>query len=537
MANDLTAEVVARRGTCPVCGLGCFVEAKIVGDVPVSIRPDHRSGHPADCPRAGQARDYHDHRERLNHPLKRLGARGEGKWARIGWDEALDEIAAKLAEIRDRHGPEAVQLLGGSLKGPGDAAAWRFANLFGTPNILHQGKNCGEAEVLAEWATYGELTAIGGAPAVPGLTRCVILWGSNPAVGKGIRAKRLYAELRKAGGKLIVVDPCRTEMTEMADVWLQLRPGTDGALAYAMLNVIIREKLYDAQFVDKWCLGFEALAAMVAPWTPERAAQITWIPAEKIVEAARIYAKGPSLIPFGLGAAELGKATTSAVFGKTYLRAITGNLDREGGSRFADLPESAALRADMQWDYLLEHPLRTRDNVSADIWPAASVRAMKAFRAAMAKVHPQGVGPAQYMMFAAPSSVWTAILEAKPYPLKALICQGGNAMVALGDARRIHQALSSDNLELSVNMDHWITPGGQLADYLLPATDGLERPLLGNMWGFGDTYEAAHRLVAPRMSGATTTSSGASWGTGSARRITGPMRWRGGSIGSWRRRA
>jgi len=498
MADDMGTVRETQRGVCPVCGLGCFVEAKVADNVPVSIHPDHQSGHPADCPRAGQARDYHDHAERLNHPLKRVGARGEGKWARISWDQALDEIAAKLKDIRDRHGPESLQLMGGSLKGPADAANWRFANLFGTPNILHQGKNCGEAEVLAEWATYGELTAIGGAPAVPGVTRCVVLWGANPAVGKGIRAKRLYAELRKAGGTLIVVDPARTEMTQMADLWLQLRPGTDGVLAYAMLNVIIGEKLYDAEFVDKWCLGFDALAAKVAPYTPQVAEKITWVPADKIIQAARLYAQGPSLLPFGLGAAELGKATTPAVFGKTYLRAITGNLDREGGSRFADMPESAALRADMQWDYLLDHPLRTRDNVSADIWPIASVRGMKAFRAAMAKVHPQGVGPAQYMMFAAPSSVWTAILDQDPYPVKALICQGGNAMVALGDARRIHAALASDNLELSVNMDHWITPGGQMADYLLPATDGLERSLLGNMWGFGDAYEAGVAVVEPR---------------------------------------
>jgi anaerobic selenocysteine-containing dehydrogenase len=489
------ASIPSQRGACPVCGVGCFVEAKIVDNKPVAIRPDHKSGLPADCPRAGQAIPYHDHPDRLNHPLKRVGKRGEGKWERISWDQALDEIAAKLLEIRDRYGPEAVQTVGGSLKGPGDAACWRFANLWGTPNMLHQGKNCGEAELLAEWATYGDQTCIGWS-LTPGLTKCVLLWGAY-ITAAGPREKKNWRALQAGGGKLIVVDPKRTDVAEMADLHLQLRPGSDGALAYGMLNVIIQEKLYDADFVANWCVGFEELAATVAPYTPERVARLTWLSEESIIEAARIFASGPAVIPFGLATGELGKGTTSAVFGKCYLRAITGNLDREGGARFADPPNALALRKETHWDTLMAHPLRTRDNVSAEVFPAASVRAMKAFRNAMAKVHPEGPGPQIYMNCVAPSSLWTAICEETPYPVKALLNQGGNIMVALGDARRIHEALASDNLELSVNMDHWMTPGGQMADYILPATDALERPLLAGLWGFADTFWAAKRIIEP----------------------------------------
>jgi anaerobic selenocysteine-containing dehydrogenase len=489
------AAIPSQRGTCPVCGVGCFVEAKIVDNTPVAIRPDHKSGHPADCPRAGQAIPYHDHPDRLNYPMKRVGKRGEGKWEQISWDQALDEIAAKLLEIRDRHGPEAVQTVGGSLKGPGDAACWRWANLWGTPNMLHQGKNCGEAELLAEWATYGDQTCIGWS-LTPGVTKCVMLWGAYITVADP-RQKRNLRTLQEGGGKLIVVDPRRTDIADMADLHLQLRPGTDGALAYGMLNVIIQEKLYDADFVENWCVGFDELAAVVAPYTPERVSELTWLPAEQIIEAAHIFASGPAVIPFGLATGELGKATTSAVFGKCYLRAITGNLDLEGGARFADAPNSIALRKETHWDTLMTHPLRTRDNVSAEVFPAASVKAMKAFRQAMAKVHPEGPGPQIYMNCVAPSGLWTAICEEKPYPVRALLNQGGNIMVALGDARRIHEALSSENLELSVNMDHYMTPGGQMADYVLPATDALERPLLASLWGFADTYWASKRLIQP----------------------------------------
>ena len=494
-AGQPTAET--RRGTCPICGVGCYVEARIEGNRPISIRPDRSAGFPADCPRAGQAIAYHDHAERLYYPLQRVGPRGSGQWQRISWDQALDEIAAKLAAIRDRHGPEAVLTMGGSYKGAGDAACWRWSNLWGTPNILYQGKNCGEAELLAEWAVYGDQSCIGNA-VIPGVTRALILWGVGGAMSLASQRKNLKA-YREAGGKLIVIDPRRTDLADMADIHLQLRPGSDGALAYAMLNVIIAEGLHDKEFVANWCLGFDELAEAVREFTPQRAEEITWVPAADIVAAARMFATNfPAQIPFGLGTAELGRGTTSAVFGKTWLRAITGNLDVEGGARFSDAPDATALREEIGWDRLLNHPLRTRDTISAERWPIASVRGLRAYRAAMAKVRPQGVGPAIYNMVVAPSAIAPAILEGRPYPVKAWILQGGNPLVALGDARQLHAAMLSDELELSVNMDHWLTPCSALADYVLPATDGLERPLLSNMWGFANAHSAAARIIEPR---------------------------------------
>ncbi len=485
-----------KRGTCPICGVGCYVTAKISNNRVQTIRPDRTAGFPADCPRAGQAVEYHDHPDRVNYPMKRVGKRGEGKWERVTWDQALEEIVEKLAAIRDRHGPEALQTMGGSYKGAGDASCWRWSNLWGTPNILYQGKNCGEAELLSEWAVYGDQACIGNA-AIPGVTKSMILWGVGGSMAFASQRKNLKA-FQAAGGRLIAIDPCRTELTDMADIWLQIRPGTDGALAYAMLNVIIAEKLYDAEFVRDWCQGFDALADMVRPYTPERVAAITWLPAEQITAAARMYATNtPGLIPFGLGTAELGKATTSAVFGKTYLRAICGNLDVMGGAKFGDPPTNTRFREEMHWDTLINHPLRTRDNISAETYPIASVKGLKAYRKAMAKVHPLGVGPAIYNMVIAPSALPTAILEGKPYPIKALILQAGNPLVSLTDARRLHQAMLSDELELSVNMDHWMTPCGELADYVLPASDGLERPLLSNMWGFADSHSASRRTVDP----------------------------------------
>jgi anaerobic selenocysteine-containing dehydrogenase len=386
--------------------------------------------------------------------------------------------------------------MGGSYKGAGDASCWRWSNLWGTPNILYQGKNCGEAELLSEWAVYGDQSAIGNKP-IPGITKSLILWGVGGSMSLAAQRKNLR-QFQIQGGKLIVIDPRRSDLAEMADLWLQVRPGTDGALAYAMINVIISEGLYDREFVEQWCTGFEALAQAVRPFTLERAAEITWVPAEQIAQAARLYATNrPGHIPFGLGTAELGKATNAAVFGKTYLRAITGNLDVEGGSKFSEAPRSTRFIEEMHWDRLIDHPLRTRDNIGADRWPIASIRGLKAYREAMARVHPKGAGPAIYNVVIAPAAIPDAVLEGRPYPIKAWIIQGGNPLMSLGDARRLHQAMISDELELSVHMDHWLTPGGALADYVLPATDGLERPLLSNMWGFSDNYSAARRIAAP----------------------------------------
>jgi thiosulfate reductase / polysulfide reductase chain A len=495
-APSIEPKVETKRGTCPICGVGCFVETRLVDGKPVSIKPDRSAGFPADCPRAGQAMDYHDHRERINFPMKRVGKRGEGKWQRITWDQALDEITRKMLELRDRHGPESVLTMGGSYKGAGDASCWRWSNLWGTPNILYQGKNCGEAELLSEWAVYGDQSAIGNAP-VPGVTRCYVLWGVGGAMSLASQRKNLKA-YREQGGKLIVIDPRRTDLAEMADIHLQLRPGSDGALAYGMLNVIIAEELYDKDFVARWCTGFEELRAAVKAYTPERAAALTWLTPQQIVDAARMFAAAkPAHIPFGLGAAELGKATTAAVFGKTYLRAITGNLDLEGGAKFADPPSSTRFIQELHWDKLIDHPLRTRDNIGAELFPIASIKGLKAYRKAMEKVHPLGVGPTIYHVVVAPSAIPPAILEGKPYPIKAWILQGGNPQLSLGDSRKLHEAMLSDNLELSVNMDHWMTPAGQLADYVLPATDGLERPLVNNMWGFGDSFTAAKRITDP----------------------------------------
>ncbi len=491
------SEITIKKGACPVCGSACDVLVEIIDGRVTKVRRDPGSRMTAGlCRRAGAAVDYHYHPERLNYPLKRIGERGEGKWQRISWEQAMDEIASNLGEIRDKFGPEAVAVLGGSPHSYGDPATWKWCNLWGTPNFFHLGKNCAEAEFLAECAVYGYHASMSSA-AVPGETKLSITWGANRAHGAEVGFRR-WLEAKKSGTKMIVVDPRLSTTAREADIWVQLRPATDGALALGMLNVIIERDLYDKEFVDKWCLGFDDIKHLVQQYPPERVAKITWVPAEQIVEVATLYAtQKPSILSYGVANCHLGKAGVSSVLGKCWLRAITGNLDVKGGNRFGDCPEFTAYLDEINWDYQINHPVRKRDNVSAHVWPIASVKGLALYKEAMKKAYPKGFGAAHYFIYPGPHYVWTAILEENPYPIKAFFDQGTNTLCSSANGKLIYRALKSDNLLLHVSMDHFLTPTGALADYVLPATDGLERANLSNSWGFTNSYFGREKAVEP----------------------------------------
>ncbi|MFC2068435.1 molybdopterin-dependent oxidoreductase [Chloroflexota bacterium] len=487
-----------RKGSCPVCTHGCHVKVHIHDGEVTRVTAD--TGSPKGkllCQNAVAAVDIHYHPERLNYPLKRTGGRGEGKWERISWEKAIDEIARKLDKIKTSFGPESVTVLGGGNTNSSDPVAWKWCNLWGTPNIFAQGKNCSEAELLAECAIYGYGTL--GTRPVPGITKCAILWGRNPWASGENRDWPVFLETKKAGAKLVVIDPRFTDSAQKADIWVQLRPGTDGALALGMLNVIIKEQLYDKEFVNNWCLGFDELAILAQKYPLDKVEDITWVPQEQIANVARLYATSkPAYVSSGVALGQLGRgASISAVVGKCLLRAITGNLEVEGGNPLTANPEISAYLEEVYWDKLIAHPLRKRDNVSAHVWPIASVRSLELFREAQSKVYPRGVGISQYFLFPASHYLWSAILEEDPYPIKAVFLAKSNPLVVLGNGRRIYNALMSPNLDLLVAIERWMTPSARLADYVLPSADNLERPDLDNMWGFTGSHFAREQAVEP----------------------------------------
>ncbi|EHK82480.1 molybdopterin oxidoreductase [Saccharomonospora azurea SZMC 14600] len=498
---DFADDPNVRRTFCTFCPQHCGMLFEVGHDhQPVAFDGDRNNPVAKGklCIKGTTALEIHHHEDRLNFPLKRVGKRGEGKWERISWEQAMDEIAAKLARIRDTDGPEAVATLGGTHKTPGDWASWRFAADFGTPNFVSQGRNCGVGEYIAETAVYGWDTVY--QTYHPTKTKCIVIWGSNPAESSPPSFERLR-ESQKNGAKLIVVDPRRTKTAERADLHLQLRPRTDGALALGLVHVMIRDEIYDKQFVDEWCLGFDEVEAEAAKWTPERTEEITGVPGEDVVKAAHMYATpGPARLSFGVAPTQLGEgASRSAVLGRAILRAISGNLDRPGGEPLGNPYDSSkfAWLENINFEKLVDHPLRTRPSVNAHEQPITSIEGYKAFREATSRIYPQGHTGTCYVLFASQPAIYRAITRQDPYPVKAVIVQSGEPMLSMGAGQDAYEAFTSDNLELLVTMDLWMTPTAQLSDYVLPAADFMERADLSAHWGIGNFFVVGQQVASP----------------------------------------
>jgi anaerobic selenocysteine-containing dehydrogenase len=236
-----------RRSYCglchPRCGILLHIEngkvVKVTGD------PDHPITRGAICERGRLMPDHIYHPQRLNYPLKRTGERGQGCWQRVTWDQAIDEVAEKLSNLKDKYGAETLTFTHGTKR----TYHWdcrRFFNLFGSPNTCGVNTICMCPSYATEYATYGGMVM---GSEVPG-AQCIVLWGCNASKSSSIGLYPQIVKARKNGAKLIVIDPRRIKEADMADLWLQIRPGTDLALMLGWIRLIIADDLYEHEFVD-----------------------------------------------------------------------------------------------------------------------------------------------------------------------------------------------------------------------------------------------------------------------------------------------
>ena len=285
------------------------------------------------CIKGATIPDVMYHPDRLQYPIKRAGARGEGKWQRISWDEALDTIAGRLKEIKEKYGPEAIHVSCGSgQKHIGIQATKIAERLWPTPNT-HLGRyTCIHPDVMANSVTFGDTITYEFGPDYVD-AKCIVFWGSEPDVATPAQARVVHRALRR-GAKLIVIDPRPIPMAKRADLWLRIRPGTDMALALAMQHVIINEGIYDKEFVEKYCFGFDQLKDHVQKYTPEWAAGVTSVIPRRYRESrpavrhrkARVrstsgWVPGPSRLPPPRPAGP-----------SRILIGITANVDARGGN-------------------------------------------------------------------------------------------------------------------------------------------------------------------------------------------------------------
>lgn len=457
------------KTTCRACGHGgCGVLVHVKDSKVIKVEGDPSS--PVSkgyiCAKSLASIELVYHPDRLKYPLKRVGDKGGGKWRRISWDEALNTIAGKLSEIKEKYGAESVVIAQGTGRDY-THFLYRFANLFGTPNILTAGHMCYVSRVGACLITCGNLPVCD----YDGNPKCIVVWGNNIVNSNPdeYKAPAFLSALSK-GAKLIVVDPRRTSLAKRADLWLQLRPGTDTALALSMINVIIEEDLYDEEFVKNYTFGFDRLRERARQYPPEKVAEITWVPAEKIREAARLYATTkPACIQWGV-AIEQTLNCTANNRALVCLMAITGNLDVPGGNVFFVPPPIMGFS-----EFALHRKL-----------PPEQLKKM--------------LGGEEYKLAArvrlcTPYVVWRAILKGEPYPVKAILIFGSNPVITRANAREVYEALRK--VEFMVVADLFMTPTAELADIVLPVASWLEHNNIADYWKRHGYVFARQKVIEP----------------------------------------
>jgi anaerobic selenocysteine-containing dehydrogenase len=275
-----------RRSICDMCCLGrCGIEVFVKDGRATRVQPfkDYPNG--PICVKGNSILFQLYHPDRLKYPMKRTKPKGSSNagWQRITWDEALGTIAANLTKIKQKYGAEKVLLYAGDPKDPVRPNLQRLALRFGSPNYGTESSVCHRAIIIAQ-----NLNGAASAGLTPA-TRALIIWANNSAWSQPRSMGEIF-KAKERGVKIIDVDPRIAPTTKLADIHLQPRPGTDGALALGMSRVILHENLYDKEFVLKWTQGFQEFGSYVQQFTPEKVEKITGVPAGKLVAAARLYA-------------------------------------------------------------------------------------------------------------------------------------------------------------------------------------------------------------------------------------------------------
>ena len=486
---------------CTVCDIGCQLRASVGDDGKLESIRQHDNPALAKhiCYKGTAAPHIHNHEDRLTVPLKRVGERGEDRWEEISYEQAMDEIAEKLKAIVDEYGPEAFAVsTSGWNTQTTNGTDRRFMNLLGSPNwisgvALCAGNTAAINKMVYGWMPFGDFLN----------TKCVLLLGHNPRKHSWSPIFHMFNDARKAGAKFIVADPRVSEQAEEADLHLALRAGTDAALLLGMLNVIITEQLYDADFVATWTVGFEELTERVLTEYPlERCAEITDVPAEQIAAAARMYAEADAAIIPWTPITDMQISSTSAIRLMCTLRAITGNIDIAGGEIMAGFSPHYISEGQLGMHEAISQEQRDKQ-LGSDKHPAYTYRAQDMLGDATERVHGYRYNDLVMGCYMAnPSAVFRAMATQDPYPVKAFFALGNNTLLSYPNQHQIMAGLM--NQELIVAHEIFMTPTAMLADYILPGDVFSERNHIADMWGWVGRLVLSQKVVdAPDQASST----------------------------------
>ncbi|MFP4256439.1 MAG: molybdopterin-dependent oxidoreductase [Desulfobacterales bacterium] len=440
---------------------GCRLEVKVKDGCITSVKGD-RGGYlnaGYSCAKGRAIAEINRNPHRLKTPLIRTGERGANQWRAATWQEALDFTAGGLDRTRQSLGARSVAFCQGMPKGLEHFALIRLANTFGSPNLVALQDVCHAPREL----TGRHMCGFYPVPDVHSATDLVVLWGSNTrATNEEGTINSKITERVRQGARLMVIDPRKTGSAQNADFHLPVFPGADRALALAFLNVIIKEELFDKEFVRNRTSGFEELREHVNDFSPKRAEGATGVDAGLIASAARAYAAAkPACLAWG-NAIEHTPDTFETVRCLVSLMAICGNLDTPGGNIKAAEP---ALMPAGKF-------------VRADLLPDKKSQYLNAYH---------GTNPK--LMTVPPAFFRKAVIEETPYPVRAAYMQCTNPLLSYPDTEMTRRALAG--LEFLAVSDIVMTPTAAMADVVLPAASQCEFDDIGH-------YGLGHGIVLAR---------------------------------------
>ncbi|SHE80116.1 formate dehydrogenase subunit alpha [Caloramator proteoclasticus] len=444
-------EVKKVRTTCSYCGVGCQMYLLVKDDKVVGVEPCFSEPNKGlMCVKGRFAYNFINHRDRLKKPL----IKKNGEFVEVEWDEALDYVASRLKKIKDEYGSDSIAGFASARCTNEDNYMFQkfMRAVIGTNNVDHCARLCHATTVTGLATTFGSgamTNSIGELEKAD----CIFIIGSNTTETHPVTAT--YIKRAKLNGaKIIVADPREIELTKGADVFMQLKPGTNVALLNAMMNVIIEEGLEDKKFIEERCENFEELVEIVKQYTPEKVEEITGVKAELIKEAARLYAMSEkSSIVYSMGITQHSSGVEH-VYSVANLAMLCGKIGKEGCG---------------------VNPLRGQNNVQGacdmgclpDVFPGYQKVFVKEnlekFEGAW------GVKLSDKVGLTVPE-VFKAAHDGK---VKALYIMGENPMVSDPDIKHVEEALNS--LEFLVVQDIFLTDTAKLADVVLPAASFAEK--------------------------------------------------------------
>ncbi len=465
------------KGICGICPAGCWVEAGLKDGKLVDIRPDPDHSLGMICRRGEHAPEIVYSKHRLKHPMKRIGPKGSFNFKAITWDEAYDAITSNLNKVKAEHGPEAAAIYTGrgafdlalcdmfQPKGVAVSSASNILFPFGSPNTMGVGALCYVSfAMIAPHVTMGRMlmnmfTDIENA-------EMLVVWGANPATDSPPMDMFRLETAAKRGADIVVIDPRRTETAVRTNAqWIPIRPGTDGALALSIIQVMIEEDLIDDYFAETWCYGFDELKSYVQHFKPHVVESITGVPSETIKDLARRICSANGACPVMYTGLEYSNSGIQAIRAVLSLFALAGQLDTPGGIGLA-MPGS-------------HFPInRTCNQKNPGLERAAAGNKFPVYSSYRGESHASGLVD--------------SVLKGRPYQIRSLIVQGASLLTSWPQTPIWRETLGK--LEFLACIDRQLTADMAYADIVLPATTMFENY---SYMTYGPIFRIRERLIEP----------------------------------------